>query len=381
MKTNLKKMTLRILIGIVGLSFNTNTAVAQTKNLRPKMAVMTISSNCAEVPAWSVANMVRTELEKLDTFNIMDAEDVTYVIQQKKLNANCRGRLCLVELGNALDADYVFTGSIEKVDESFIFTFKLLDVKASEFSLTKVNEYLYLPREIRNMTSVTITEMFGKTADAQLKKSLSKRYNYENAVNTPEEPILVSSGPRMGFIGYSGSTAERIMAPKAVGGFDNIPFMFQFGYQFERAYLNEGRVQALFEFVPMITGLDQGRFIPSFSIMHGLRNNRSGWEFAFGPSISVVRMADVYRVNNVTYLEHQWNDTLSNPYPITSQLDSRGTPRLTSSFVFGFGKTFKSGNLNIPVNIFVIPSNKGCRFGASFGFNARNRTNVNKKNY
>ena len=39
----------------------------------------------------------------------------------------------------------------------------------------------------------------------------------------------------------------------------------------------------------------------------------------------------------------------------------------------GGGKTFKSGKLNIPVNVYVIPSKDGIRMGASFGFNAKRR--------
>ena len=61
-----------------------------------------------------------------------------------------------------------------------------------------------------------------------------------------------------------------MQAKKNVGGFDAYPAMFQFGYQFEKQYLNEGNFQALFEFIPMISGLEQNTFIPSFTLMNGL---------------------------------------------------------------------------------------------------------------
>jgi len=150
--------------------------------------------------------------------------------------------------------------------------------------------------------------------------------------------------------------------------------MFQFGYQFEVKYLNQGDFQALFEFIPIVTGLDQGKFIPSISILNGMRSNRTGWEFAFGPVFYALERADgYYDANNIWHLENEWfveNPDLQNPFEIESRLDSRGEIAFDSGFIFAGGKTFKSGRLNIPVNAFFIPNKDGHRFGVSMGFNA-----------
>jgi len=139
-------------------------------------------------------------------------------------------------------------------------------------------------------------------------------------------------------------------------------------------YLNQGDFQALFEFIPIITGLDQGRFIPSISVLNGMRSNRTGWEFAFGPVFYGLQRADgYYDDNNIWHLENEWfadNPDLTNPYQIESRLDSRGDIAFASGFIFASGKTFKSGRLNIPVNAFFIPNKDGHRFGMSMGFNA-----------
>lgn len=42
-----------------------------------------------------------------------------------------------------------------------------------------------------------------------------------------------------------------------------------------------------------------------------------------------------------------------------NRLDSKGVVHIGSGFVFAFGKSFKSGNLNIPLNIYVIPNKHG----------------------
>jgi hypothetical protein len=49
---------------------------------------------------------------------------------------------------------------------------------------------------------------------------------------------------------------------------------------------------------------------------------------------------------------------------IHRQLDSRGEMEFTSSLVLALGKTFKSGKMNIPVNMYTtIPNKNGFRVG------------------
>src|SRR5207248_3189110 len=136
-------------------------------------------------------------------------------------------------------------------------------------------------------------------------------------------------------------------------GYNSYPVMFQFGYQFEVQYLNEGNYQALFEFLPTITGFHQNVFIPSVTIMNGFRNNKNGWEIAFGPTFGLVSKANGYfDSNNDWHLKNEWTDSSStNPYQIEKRIDSRGSYELQAGFIIAAGKTFKSGKLNIPVNV------------------------------
>ena len=69
---------------------------------------------------------------------------------------------------------------------------------------------------------------------------------------------------------------------------------------------------------------------------------------------------------------HDWKEEgIANPYKIEKRVDSRGGYELQAGFIVAAGKTFKSGKLNIPVNVYVIPNKDGIRMGASFGFNAK----------
>jgi hypothetical protein len=357
------------------------TAIGHGQNKKPSIAVLSVEARDVNTEAAVLTNMIRTELEKLKDFNVMDKYDVQYFLQQNQVNMiNCFGKTCLAEVGKMLKADKMFTGSIERQGRYIVCSYRMLNVDAGEIEKSYVHEFLNLPEEIQNIVKLSIADMFKDPFDENLMNKLSRPFELDNANNNPEIERLCLDGPRMGMVTYTGDMHQRIMAPKTEGGFDAFPVMFQFGYQFEKQYLNEGKIQALVEFIPLITGLDQGYFIPSFAIMHGLRSNVNGWEFAFGPTFNIVPIAKGYfDENNRWQLASDWNNNPDNagkeiPYEIKDRLDTRGDYRIHSSFVFAVGRTFKSGRLNIPVNAFVVPGRSGWRCGVSFGFNAKNKS-------
>jgi hypothetical protein len=365
----------------IGLLLLATTLVsAQAQRAKESLTVLNIDTKGVNMDPSTMGNMVRMELEKLDSFDVMDRYDVTYMVEKNKLSINnCYGKICLVEIGSTIKSDKMFSGTVEQFGKSIIITFRIIDVKNKTIVKTHVQEYLDIPEEIQSMVKISINEMFGKPNNKLVVDKLTKRYEFDNSTNNPDIDRLQLDGPRMGFVTYTGGLYDRIKESRTTGGFDAFPMMFQFGYQFEKQYLNEGKVQALFEFVPMITGLDQGYFIPSITFMHGVRSNVNGWEFAFGPSFSLVtKSKGYYDTENKWQLESTWtSDTTHintpNPFPIVERMDSRGEFKLNSAFIFAFGRTFKSGKLNIPVNVFFSPGREGWRAGASFGFNSKVR--------
>ena len=225
------------------------------------------------------------------------------------------------------------------------------------------------------MTKISIRKMFNKPVDEPLQTYLTKKNGYESSTINPNQTSVNLSGPRSGFTYFTGDAGARLQAPRSEGGYNSYPLMFQFGYQFEVQYLNEGNYQALFEFLPTVTGFNQNVFIPSVTIMNGFRNNKRGWEIAFGPTFGLVNKANGYfDAEQTWHLENEWADsTAVNPYKVEKRLDSRGSYELQAGFIIAVGKTFKSGKLNIPVNIYAVPNKDGIRVGASFGFNAKRR--------
>lgn len=193
----------------------------------------------------------------------------------------------------------------------------------------------------------------------------------------PEETKdrLSLAGPRVGVVFFTGNIATRIQDPKSRGGLNAQPVMTQFGYQFETAYISNEKVQVLFEFVPNITGLDQGKFIPTISILNGVRLNKTGWELILGPIVYFTKREEGFfdPLNNNEWTRlSEWkalNPGAPEPDDVIKSLDTRGEFGITTSFLFAIGKNFKAGNINFPINLFAIPHPEGFRYGLSVGFN------------
>ena len=151
--------------------------------------------------------------------------------------------------------------------------------------------------------------------------------------NSPDDALLgrgVSlDGPRIGFTYLAGGVLDK--ARENLPGLN--PFITQFGWQFEtRLFRMPNGLSALAEVVPLVGGLDQGRFIPSVSGLLGMRTG-NGFEIGMGPNVTPV-----------------------------------GT-----SVVFALGTSFRSNGINFPVNVAVVPGNGGARISLLLGFNARHR--------
>lgn len=351
---------------------------AQDFSQKSTIAVLDIDSKGFTLDPAQMGNITRVELDKTGSFQVMDKYDVDYLVKKNGLEiSSCYGKLCLIEVGKILKTEKILAGSVELYGESIIVTFRLIDIGTESVEKTQVMEFLNLRNQVQLMIGLTLKKMLDIPIEQDLEAKLTKKFDYDNAINNPGADQLNLSGPRMGVTVFSGDIASIYKTKKSMGGFDAMPVMFQFGYQFEVKYLNEGNFQALFEFIPAITGLDQGFFIPSINILNGLRHNQNGFEFAFGPNLTLTKTAEGYfDENNVWNLASAWNPEIEgqeNPFEIEKRLDSRGDYHLKSGFVFAFGKTFKSGRLNIPVNAFFVPGkNDSHRFGISMGFNTTN---------
>ena len=224
-----------------------------------------------------------------------------------------------------------------------------------------------------------------------------------------------NSGPRLGYSYMVGTFEELAKRPEDQGGLDIFPGVSSIGYQFEGQYVGTENFSALVEGIFNVSGLEQGQFIPSFSLLNGFRFGQSGWEFAFGPSFTLKRTSKGFfdtqglfgKGEKAYFSERDWstyatdnfkhndadstyyiNGTFTNPSPFDvannadynygTHLDARGDFKLSANWLMAFGRTFKAGSLNIPVNIYYSSSKGGGNAGVSVGFNvAKSKKNIN----
>jgi TolB-like protein len=353
------------------LFFSNQSTNAQSS--KPVVAVLNISATGMDYSANQCGDMVRLELEKAGQYEVLMKSDVTPVLAAAHISLDsCYAKENIINAGKLLKAEYMVGGSFDKLGAKIILRLRLINVASGATDKVFVEEFLDLQTEVPNMIKFAIQKMLGQPINQEEYNYLIKP-SFENKTNNPGIGRLELNGPRMGLTLIAGNTGRRLMASAEEGGYGlNRNFMTMFGYQKEVQYLNAGRFQALFEFIPAVSGLDQNRFIPSFTFMNGFRNNSNGWEVAFGPSISLSTTGNgYYDSTGHWHLQGTAGYDPKPGTPIIEQIDKRGDPRIDFSFVLGFGKTIRSGTMNLPLNVFVVSSKNDYRFGASFGFNSK----------
>ena len=363
-KTTIKALLVgtTLLISNVSTGQNSSKETCTILNIEVKGTGM-VSSKMA-------GNLTRHTMKKLGQYEISYDQD----IDQEEVKYDCYSKKCLLAMGKKLESNKMLSGYIERTKGNIIVSFREMDIKTGKITNSISNEFKEIPEQLKNMILLSLQQMYGKKTNPQLENYLINEYSRESFENNRGATRLNLSGVRMGMVQMIGENVDKLKAPEEEGGFDASATMFQFGYQFETIYLNKGRVQGLFEFIPTITGLEQGLFLPSLTILHGLRDNKTGIEFAFGPTFGITSQAKGYYSGGKWHLENEWtNETVPNPHTIVKRLDSRGATEIATGFVFGAGFSLKRGDLNIPINVFTVMQKKSLRVGVSFGFNAKGK--------
>ena len=369
------KKKIKFLMFCLGLSIHSLMAQEKTKS---SVAILNIDVvGEIKLSPEQAGNLIRMELEKLDTFEVLDRYETAQQLSKIKTEVkDCYSKSCLVNLGQNLTCKYMLSGTIEALGNSIFITLRLIDVPNSKIAKTSLMEFIRLEPEVTTMLKVTFNNMFNRANEEILLNKLTVKYDYENQLNNPNKSRIRLGGPRFGVVQTFGNEATIMRKSYEDGGFRLNPFMTQMGYQMELHYLNEKRVQVLLEFIGLLTGLEQKQFMPSLTILNGFRDSKTGWEFGFGFAFSVTREDYFVNDDNQVYRYEDWKKTpkaktgTSEPAKY-KQLDYRGTDALSTAFVVAFGKTFKSGRINLPVNTFIATSSDNVRVGINIGWNAK----------
>lgn len=353
----------KVVIAIIASIFMSFNIFAQES--KKSITVMSFDSQLVGVSNYELTNLLRSELKKINTYNVLDIYDTKDIIKKHDINVlDCFGRSCLVKNGEFFATDFIISGSLVKNGENATLTLWIVDIRTEKIAKEFSREYSYKPDFKNLIFEVALKEMHGIENNAAIINSVTKVQQIpEN--RTKSITAVKASGTRVGVTYFMGESARILESPTAEGGFDANPFLSHIAYQFEKAYVNTGRLQMLVEVIPAITGIDQGLLIPSINVMHGIRTNKSGIEFAFGPTFNLTKKArGHYNSENVWTL----GDDGGNEQTIR-RVDSRGEHDVDFGLMFALGKTFSADGVNIPINIYYSPNGDGGKIGLSLGFN------------
>lgn len=356
------------------------TALAQAP--KESVAILDFDTRSYPVDVQQVLQKATIEMMRINEYEVIDKYDIEYIAKRDNVQLKgCFSKICLKDIGERLQCDFIITGSYDLLADKVALTVRLFEVKTGTFVNSTSRIYLNIPEQTLAMMEVSLNDLFKLPSDEQLVRKLTVSEDYESALNNPNASVINNNGPRIGLTAIVGPSASILTLERKHGGFDYaVPLLSSFGYQFEQVFVNSGNFQALVEFIPLVAGLEYGRIIPSASVLLGMRNSRTGWEFAIGPNItSTVTGTGYYNQPNSALPGHYESWMLrgvSAGYNALgkeeiTRLDSRGDFALATGLIIGGGKTLKSGRMNFPINLFFVTPGRGdsWRIGASVGFN------------
>jgi hypothetical protein len=191
-----------------------------------------------------------------------------------------------------------------------------IDCKVLEVNTSMIK--YSLPKQGEQFTRVVpVTEVFMVKYESGRKEIFSQQEAVAATTPTDDDDFVGGqksfAGPRIGFTFVTAGTIQDRLAAKG-----KRPFVTQFGWQFEKRIFGfRDGPSGMFEFVPLIGGMEQGLFLPSINTLLGLRGGGDqAIEFAVGPNLSLTGV----------------------------------------SLVFALGMNFKNRNINFPINIAYVPS-------------------------
>lgn len=382
------------------------TAFSLAAQKTPKMSIAVSKpfvKNLSNYDDVTVAKLIQLELIKLDLYSVYDEFDMAEALHvDGKIITDCYGINCLTEMGRKLNADYIISGRFDGLNGKIAISLKVIDVKTAKLHRSIVREFDNQSAEVQRMIEILLKDLHEIPVD----KVLADRLKFNNEMITSNNLGKINnSGPRVGYAYLTGSMNEFALRPQSQGGLDIFPGVSMIGYQMEKQYVGTENFSALVEGIVNISGLEQGVFIPTFTLLNGFRFGKSGWEIAFGPGFGIRKTSNGFFDSkdyfgegaNTYFSESDWETYATNNfggdssyynngafeaptaieisgdrnYSNSTHFDARGKYQLTTSWVVGLGRTFRAGSLNIPVNLFYSSTRNGGLAGVSVGFNVQ----------
>ncbi len=364
----LKIETMKKLL-IVCLGFCTYQTIAQTTQL-PSMVIAGIEVRNIASNEDILRSVIYKSLVNSKKYVVNDRYDVAEKLGDKKMET-CLGKECLGRVGTQLNADFSMSASYEGLGDRILISMKIVNVKTGEIERNEIEQFENQPRELNRMTDIMIYKLLKMDVDFSMYKAL---FFKDGPTASTGLGKMNNSGPRIGFAVATGENGEFFTRNEREGGVGTVPILFNIGYQLEVQYAGSEKFSGLFEFLGNVAGMEHGTPIPSLAIMHGVRFGKGAWEIAMGPSFTMKRLVSGttdYDGNFRTFQELSDMGVGADAQHMGyfKRPDTRGATYFSTNFIFAFGKTFRPGALNVPLNFYASMNKYGTTYGISLGIN------------
>ncbi len=145
----------------------------------PRIAIMDISATGVErTLAENMLDMVTVELKQFEGFQTISRQEIQTMLnfEEAKQGMGCDDDSCFAEIGNALGVQYLVTGTIGQLDETYMLTMKVIDIRKGKV-IGREHENFVGPAEgLLPAVRFVVRRLFGApyTGDGLLKLSVSE---------------------------------------------------------------------------------------------------------------------------------------------------------------------------------------------------------------
>ena len=114
----------------------------------PSIAVLDFDTRgYNEVERYQIIQKLSLEMINMDGYEVMDNYDIEYISNRDEIDfTGCFSRICLKELGEKLDVNFILTGSMNLLGEKVSTTVRLFDVNKGSFINSANRNYVDVPK-------------------------------------------------------------------------------------------------------------------------------------------------------------------------------------------------------------------------------------------
>jgi len=169
----------------------------------PKLAVVSFDVNDQSLKRQELLEVLRLEMSKEVAYSTIDKYEIAESLKKEEIDpSTCFSLSCLKTAGKLLGADYVLTGSANKLGDRIFISLRMIDMKTNEQVETS-QEFSFIPEKASTMTRSVVNkrqrtdQLHFHEAPHTTFRSTRHEHTHRYAVETPVYHTYLRSQPRV----------------------------------------------------------------------------------------------------------------------------------------------------------------------------------------